>query len=273
VTVLNRCLIGSTGLVGSNLSSQLEFAEKYHSQNIESIRGKEFSEVICAGLSGWKWKVNLDPEADRARIQKLQECLAEVKTSRFVLISTIDVYGEPASGLDEDYDPSRDTTHAYGRHRQAMETWAKRQFKTCRIVRLPGIYGDNLKKNLIYDLIHSHCLEQIDPDAVFQWYSLERLARDLEICERNDLKVANLFPEPLSTRDLIAKFFADRYAIDPKTHRVYAVGSRPVSVAGPVTSIRYDLRTKYGALFGEEGHYVRGKAGVEADLKKFLFEG
>ena len=37
-----KALIGSTGFIGRNLTSQIDFEEKYNSKNIASISGKKF---------------------------------------------------------------------------------------------------------------------------------------------------------------------------------------------------------------------------------------
>ena len=58
-------LIGYTGFVGSNLSEQKSFSEYFNSSNIEKIKNHEFDMLICAGLSGTKYKINKKPIAVR----------------------------------------------------------------------------------------------------------------------------------------------------------------------------------------------------------------
>lgn len=265
------CLIGNSGLVGSNLLTQRNFTHTYRSTNIENIRGKSFDELICAGVSGFKWEVNRNPEADRERIKKLLSCLSEVRVGKFVLISTIDVYGDIKSERDESYSPIGDETHSYGKHRQEVETWVRKHFPNATILRLAGLYGHNLKKNLVYDLLHQNVLDMIDPQSVFQWYSLSRLTRDIDTAVKNRLSLANLFPEPLPTRQLIEDLFADRYQI---------VGSKVCPKGAPVIapvanerfSMRYDLRTQYGKLFGGNERYIQNRAEVLSDLKDFVHQ-
>ena len=42
----------------------------------------------------------------------------------------------------------------YGKNRYYLEQWVKENFEKYLIVHLPGLYGKNIKKNFIYDLIN-----------------------------------------------------------------------------------------------------------------------
>lgn len=127
---MSTALIGFSGFVGQNLLAQTNFTSLYRSTNVTEIREKEFELVVCAGceatcaapriltnivagLPAAKWLANKEPEKDRAIVESLAETLATVQTATFVLVSTIDVYGN-LCGTDEDYDVSRDQTHSYG---------------------------------------------------------------------------------------------------------------------------------------------------------------
>lgn len=70
-----------------------------------------------------------------------------------MLISTIDVYKNPVD-VDEDTVIDTDGLQAYGLNRYYLEQWVEEGFPDHLIIRLPGLYGKNLKKNFIYDFIH-----------------------------------------------------------------------------------------------------------------------
>src|SRR5215469_14786624 len=101
MTDVETGLIGHTGYVGGTLARSVCRAAMYNSKNIDSIRGRSFDLLVCAGVSAVKWLANKDPEADRAGIARLTDALAEVQAREFVLVSTIDVYPDPSSTLDE----------------------------------------------------------------------------------------------------------------------------------------------------------------------------
>lgn len=146
-----NAIIGYTGLVGQNLDDS-NFEERYNSQNIQSIKGRKFDTIVCAGVPGNKTLANQFPDRDWSTIAKLLECLKEVQCERFILISTFDVYSK-TEDVDEDTSISEIGLNAYGCHRVRMELIIKKMFPQCYIVRLPGIFGKGLKKNLIFDLM------------------------------------------------------------------------------------------------------------------------
>ena len=68
---------------------------------------------------------------------------------------------------------------AAGRRAAGCPAARPARFPGALIVRLPGLFGAGLKKNLIYDFVHDNRLDLIHPDGQFQFYDLERI----EPCE------------------------------------------------------------------------------------------
>jgi hypothetical protein len=251
---MRRVLIGHTGFVGGNLLVAGGFARTYNSQNIHSLAGERFDEIVCAGISAVKWIANKEPEADWAGIQRLLDVLAQVRTERFVLISTIDVYPDPAQALDEDAELARlSSNEPYGRHRQAVEQWVTERFPICSIIRLPALFGAGLKKNALYDLLNGNQIEKINPASMFQWYPTDRLSGDLARIAEAELPVVNLFTEPVAMRDILVRFF-------------------PEAKVGPeaLPAARYALRTKHAKLFGGTPPYVMSTSQVLTAMGNFV---
>lgn len=247
----NVALIGHTGFVGSNLASQRSYAATFNSRNIADIAGQGFDTVVCAGVQAVKWKANKEPDADWAGIEKLLDPLCSVKAGRFILISTIDVYANP-NGVTEDVPPPADN-HAYGRHRLKVEEFIREQFAEHHIVRLPGLFGDGLKKNVIYDLLHDNCLDVIQPLSSFQYYWLRHLTDDLQKIVSAGIRVLNLATEPVQTRAIIESFAPGK-----------VVGTN----AGP--AVQYDFRSKYDALWKCRGGYLYDAATVLHEIGEFM---
>ena len=148
-------LIGYTGFVGSNLSQQTKFDKYYNSTNIKTIIGHEFGLIVCTGVNAVKWLANQQPEADAKNIEKLKICLAQTKINHLVLISTIDIYDLPIE-VNEDSIPNLQQQDYYGKHRYQFEQWITKQtnIKQYTIIRLPSLFGNNLKKNLVFDIMN-----------------------------------------------------------------------------------------------------------------------
>ena len=149
---MRTALIGYTGFVGSNLALQYEFTDKYNSKNIREIAGKSYDFCICAGVKAQKWVANQQPEKDLADIQTLIDQLEKAEIKQFVLISTIDVYPQPID-VNEDSIIDKFNLHPYGLNRLYLEGWVAKRYPSHLIIRLPGLFGQNIKKNFIHDLL------------------------------------------------------------------------------------------------------------------------
>lgn len=247
-----NCLIGYTGFVGGNLAAQRRYDVLINSKNFHDMEGQDYDRIVCAGVSAVKWKANKDPEGDIAHINELVEVLKTVSCGKFVLISTIDVY-PVNTNADEDFDCHAPDHHAYGRHRLYFEEFCRNHFSDVMIVRLPGLFGKGIKKNVIFDLLHDNCLEMINPESCFQYYYLRYLSDDIDLAEKQGIPLINLFTEPIRTRTILERFFPAK-----------EVGAAPSPPA------RYDLFTKYSRLRGKTGRYLYSAEEVLAQLNEFI---
>jgi hypothetical protein len=247
---LTSVLIGYTGFVGGSLAQAEPFDIHVNRANLETLAGRHFDRIVCAGLPAAKWIANRDPEADRRNMWHLCDVLGTVTTDDFVLISTIDVYPQ-TSGADEDFDCGSQPNHAYGAHRFAFERCVRTRFPHGLIVRLPALFGTGLRKNVLFDLLNGNQLELINPDSRFQWYPLGRLPQDIRTARGHGLRLVNLFTEPVATREIL-HLFPNR-----------EVGSRAQAAA------HYDLRTRHAAVFGGHGSYVMSAPEVMRDVRGF----
>ena len=110
---MKTALIGYSGFVGQTLLHAASFEHLYRSTNIQDIVGQSFELVVCAGAPGQKWLANKEPLVDAQSIDSLILCLKSIKAERFVLISTVDVFGKPVS-VDESNAVETEGLHPYG---------------------------------------------------------------------------------------------------------------------------------------------------------------
>jgi hypothetical protein len=231
------CLIGYSGFVGSNLAARHSFTDLFRSNSIEEIRGRQYDLLVCAGAPAEKWKANQHPQADRANIDRLIRNVAEARAASAFLISTVDVY-PVTRGADESYDCEGLSNHAYGANRLVLEKAFREIFPEVHIVRLPGLFGPGLKKNVIYDLLHDNCLDAINPGSFFQYYDVTSLWEDLRTIQEHQLDLVNLVTEPLGTERIVDTFFP---------HKQVGPGKGAV--------VHYDLRSRNAELFGGNHGY------------------
>jgi len=248
---MTQALIGYTGFVGGNLLEQQTFDDCYNSSNIEQIKGKSYNRITCAGVPAQKWIANREPIQDRKNIQSLIQNLKSVKTEKFVLISTVDVYPNPID-VDEMSEIQLENCHPYGKHRLELEQFVSDHFDSI-IIRLPALFGMGLKKNIIYDFLNNNNIEQINPKGIFQFYCLDHLSRDIETALENDLKLINISSEPTSVIEI-----AQLCLGHPFNNEMDAAG------------IKYDYKSCYADLFGGNNGYLYSKDQVLSDLKSYI---
>lgn len=146
-------LVGYTGFVGSNIAAKGEFEGLYNSKSIQSAYNTNPELLVYAGLPAEKFIANKDPEGDMKKIQGAINNIKAINPKKLVLISTIDVYPFP-NRVDEDSAIDKTKLLPYGFDRLYLEEFVELNFKDYLIVRLPGLFGKNIKKNFIYDFIH-----------------------------------------------------------------------------------------------------------------------
>lgn len=146
-------LVGYTGFVGSNIYSEGKIDSVYNSKNIESAYGTEPDLLIYSGLRAEKYLANNDPEKDMELINQAIENISKINPKKLVLISTVDVLKNPVD-VDEMADIETEGLQAYGYNRYQLELWVREHYEDALIVRLPGLFGKNIKKNFIYDYIN-----------------------------------------------------------------------------------------------------------------------
>ncbi|TAM60808.1 pyridine nucleotide transhydrogenase [Rhodanobacter denitrificans] len=230
-------LVGFSGFVGGTLLKQAAFEALYRSTNIGDIRDKEFETLVCAGASAKKWVANQDPEADWKGIAQLTDHLGSIRCKRFVLISTVDVFESPI-GVDEGSTVEESGLHAYGSHRRWLEKFVESHFPEHLIVRLPGLVGPGLQKNVIFDFLNNNNLHAIDSRNVFQFYPMVNLWFDIQVALNAGLRLVHLTSEPVCVSAVASEGFGRNFK--------NVLDGTPVG---------YDMRTLHASLFAGAGAY------------------
>ncbi len=246
-------LIGYTGFVGGNIAAQNKFDDLYNSSNITDIEGKEYDLVISAANRAEMWRINQEPEKDLAEINEYIEHIKQVKIKKLVLISSVGVY-KTAVGVDEDTLIEQEGLLPYGANRLYLENFCRDKFDVT-IVRLPGLFGQGLKKNVIYDLLHNNNVDRIHYAGSYQYYNLGNIWKDIQIALNNNLELVNFATEPVRTDEVADCCF------DIKDFKNEPEGIKPAV---------WDMRSKYAGVYGGKDGYLYSKQQTLQDIKKFV---
>lgn len=231
------CLIGYSGFVGQTLLRQRDFPARFRSTNIAQIDGGTFGTVVCSAAPAQKWIANREPQADRENVDKLIQHVGRMTCERFVLISTVDVFGDPVA-VDEGTAVEESGLHPYGLHRRALEKFVERKWPERHlIIRLPGLVGPGLRKNVLFDLLNDNNLASIDTRATFQFYPMVNLWWDIQTALAAGLDLLHLTAEPIRVGELL-----DPFRKSPDGHH----SGEPAA---------YDFRTRHAKLYGGQGEY------------------
>ncbi len=248
-------LVGHTGFVGRNLADAFSFRNQFNSSNSAGLRALETGGIVCAGLYAEKWRANAEPEADLAHVRGVFDLVASSRAKAVLLISTVDIYDPPLE-RSEGEEPDPAATHPYGRHRQMFEQWMRERFPDTWILRLPGLFGPHLKKNLIFDMLQGKLIEKIHPEGQLQWVDIRRMAPTLARMDSAGIRLLNMVTEPVRTRDV---------------QEIVLPGAE-IGAAAPPVAPHYNLRTRHSAAFGRNDGYIQGRDEVLADLRGFVAE-
>jgi hypothetical protein len=251
---------------------------------------------------------NNEPEKDLEIIKNAFNNIKKINPKHVVLISTIDVYKNPVN-VDESTVIDIDNLQPYGFNRYQLEKMVADEFQNHTIIRLPGLYGENIKKNFIYDLINV-IPSMLNEEKYMQLCSKNNLIKDYYVrqengfykckqlvdVEREKLKeyFNNIGFSALNFTDSrgVFQFYNLTYlaehikvaiennikllnlAVEPvSVNEIYkAIKGRDfVNEAAKVVP-RYDYRTKYAEIFKGKNGYIFDKQSVLEDIMKFVEE-
>lgn len=140
----NIALIGSTGAIGQEIFDNISkknnvYVDTFTRKNIESLLNSEYDIVICAAPSSGKIKTNLGLDNSDKDIEKLCKVIEEVKTERFILISS-------QSAINEEDKP-------YGKVQKRVMDSVLSHHKNYTVYMVDTLYGPSLNKGFISDII------------------------------------------------------------------------------------------------------------------------
>lgn len=307
VEFMKTALAGYTGFVGSNLSASYAFTNLYNSKNIETAYGTEPDLLVYASLPAAMFKANANPDADFADVLQAIENIKAINAKHVVLISTVAVY-DRTFDVDETHVIDEGQLFPYGKNRLHLERWVAENCENSLIVRLPALYGINLKKNFIYDYIN------VIP-AMLNEKKYQELVSESELIKSAYTLADDKFYHLTATgteKKEVYKFFSTNtfnaisFTDSRSIYQFYNLGrlwsdielalknnirllnitTEPVSVAEVYKFLsgkdfinelakspyNYDIKSVHAELFGGQNGYLIKKEDELADLKKYVEE-
>lgn len=301
-----KALVGYTGFVGSNLYDEGNFDRVYNSHNIEEAYGTKPELLVYAGLRAEKYLANHAPEQDMELILQAEDNIRRIAPQKLILISTIDVFGKPWE-VDENTSVNVTGLHAYGLNRYRLEVWVRERYPDAVIVRLPGLFGRNMKKNFIYDMIHmiptmlkSEKMDELvqkDPGLLTYYtlqgngfYRVKSLDSGEEACLKKSFERAGFSALNFTDSRSIYQFYnlkrlwGDLLTVLNEGILLWHPAVEPVSagelyqyITGlsfrnelPSPPARYDYRTIYDTVFHGKNGYICDKGTILKEIKEFI---
>jgi nucleoside-diphosphate-sugar epimerase len=176
--------------------------------NISELANLDCAHFVVAAVSAAKWLANLDPEKDKNAISDLLAQLNPNSGYSLTLISTIDVFPKGEEFNEETENQKMENDEGYGKNRAWLEIALQEKFPDLTIVRLPGLFGPGLKKNLLFDLTNNREIAKINPNSEFQFYNVLNLAKDLNIIWEKSIRIQNIATEPIAVKEVLSIFDA-----------------------------------------------------------------
>lgn len=303
---MKKALVGYTGFVGSNICENEVFDGLYNSKNIEQAYGTKPDLLVYAGLRAEKYLANHEPDKDLELIRQAEENIVKIEPKKVVLISTVDVLKNPA-GADENALIDTENLNAYGTNRYVLEQFVREKYPAALIVRLPGLFGKNIKKNFIYDymtripfMLTEAKMQELCEKApgLDEYYQLQENGffklSELQENERRLLKekfdmigfsslnftdsrsVYQFYPLQRLWKDIEIALENDIRLLHPATEPVSA-GELYQYLTGKTFEnklagepVYYDFRTIHDKIYGGKNGYICSKQEIMEEIRQFV---
>ena len=301
-----NALVGYTGFVGSNIYDTGSFDYVFNSGNIEEAYGIKPDLLIYAGMRAEKYLANSAPEKDMELVIQAEENISCIDPKKLVLISTIDIFKVPKD-VDEESEVDTVNLHPYGYNRYQLELWVRKNYPNATIIRLPGLFGKNIKKNFIYDYINivpfmlkKQKMEELlfadgELSKYYQlqdngFYKLNNVSEKDKIVLKDKFKKVGFsalnFTDSRSRYQFynLGRLWGDIQKAVKEDIKLWHPATEPVSASELYKYLTgedfinelegkpadYDYRTIYSNIFGGKNGYISDKSRVLEEIKAFI---
>lgn len=300
-----KILVGDTGFVGSNILKNTTFDKCFNSKNIADAYNTNPDLLVYSGVKAEKFVANKFPDEDLDHINQTIENISKINPRKIVLISTVDVY-DKTENVDENYFSDLEKLQPYGKHRLILENWVRNNIEDHHIIRLSALFGINLKKNFIFDIINpipkKITIEKMDilssiDKSIIDFYYIDNGFYNLkdikEYKEEDLLKILEklnftslTFTDSRNTYqfynlDKLSKDIINIISNEVRTINLVTEGLKASEIYYYLfnkefkneflpTPVFYNIKTKYSSLFNGENGYIKNSNKVLEEIKFFI---
>jgi nucleoside-diphosphate-sugar epimerase len=176
-------ILGGEGFVGSAYARLLVALGVEHAvvtrRNYRDYVGADCEILINANGNSRKLLAARDPKAEfEASVSSVVASLADFKASKYVFLSTGDVYPrqDAPDATHEDQDLDTTAISRYGLHKYLAEQYVRATHSNWLVFRMGGFVGSGIKKNAIFDILNGPQV-WLAPESELQFISTDNAAR------------------------------------------------------------------------------------------------
>ena len=209
-------LFGHKGFVGSGIAdyfikNNIEFTH-IDRDNYSSFKGTKCSIFINAAGSSKKLLASKEPVLDfEKNFISTFNTLFDFRYDKYVYLSTIDVYDDfiNINNNSEEHEIFEGNLSNYGFNKYLAEKVVRKYADKWLILRLGGMVGVNLKKNVVFDLLTNKNL-YVHPESEYQYINTSEVAEIIVKLSKFDNEIFNICGDGVIT----PKEIADKLGIE-----------------------------------------------------------
>ena len=130
-----------------------------------------------------------------------------------------------------------------------LEKFVESHFPNHLIVRLPGLVGPGLRKNVIFDFLNNNNLHAIESRGVFQFYPMVNLWYDIQVALNAGLRLVHLTAAPVSVAEVSRQGFGKPFDQDwLARQRPTTCGRATAQIFGAQGAYQYSVRETIQAI-------------------------
>ena len=205
------CIIGYTGFVGQTVFNYLSNKHNVFGINSKTkiIPKEEFDIVInCAG-NAKKYLANKNPAQDFLISSSIFHTILQLKFEKLIHVSSVKASLPPNNN--------------YTISKLISEKYCKLYFPNSLIVRLRGLIGPGLKKNIVFDITNNR-KPFVTFNSIFNYISTQEIAKIIERIIKLDISKETInvsASEPISVKEIIKEAHRESIIFDKEEGSIH----------------------------------------------------